>query len=104
MTDSDLRPSPIAASVDFEHDGVQHGHLKLPHSRDDSAWGAIMIPISVVKRGKGPTVLLSGGNHGDEYEGPVALFHLARTRAMSSGVRGRGSSWPMSSARAMRSL
>ncbi len=81
MNQSDLRPSPIAASVDFERDGVQHGHLKLPHSRDDSAWGAIMIPIAVVKRGKGPTVLLTGGNHGDEYEGPVALFDLARTLA-----------------------
>jgi N2-acetyl-L-2,4-diaminobutanoate deacetylase len=78
MTDSDLRPSPIAASVDFERDGVQHGHLKLPYSRDDSAWGAIMMPIAVVKRGRGPTVLLSGANHGDEYEGPVALFDLAR--------------------------
>ena len=78
MTHSDLRPSPIAASVDFERDGVQHGHLKLPYSRDDSAWGAVMMPVAVVKRGKGPTVLLTGANHGDEYEGPVALFDLAR--------------------------
>jgi N-alpha-acetyl-L-2,4-diaminobutyrate deacetylase len=73
------RPSPIAASVDFAAAGVQHGHLKLPHSRDDSAWGSIMIPITVVRRGDGPTALLTGGNHGDEYEGPVALFDLART-------------------------
>jgi N-alpha-acetyl-L-2,4-diaminobutyrate deacetylase len=78
MTDPNLRPSPIAASVDFERDGVQHGHLKLPYSRDDSAWGAIMTPIAVAKRGRGPTVLLTGANHGDEYEGPVALFDLAR--------------------------
>lgn len=73
------KPSPITASVDFERDGLQHGHLKLPHSRDDSAWGAIMIPITVVKRGSGPTALLTGANHGDEYEGPVALFDLARS-------------------------
>src|SRR5882724_3587403 len=72
------RPSPIDASVDFHRDGVQHGHLKLPYSRDDSAWGAIMIPITVVKRGSGPTALLTGANHGDEYEGPIALFDLAR--------------------------
>src|SRR5258707_2521693 len=72
-------PSPIGASVDFDRDGIQHGHLKLPYSRDDSAWGAVMIPLAVVKRGDGPTVLLSGANHGDEYEGPVALFDLART-------------------------
>ncbi len=88
MTQPELRPSPITASVDFERDGVQHGHLKLPHSRDDSAWGAIMIPITVVKRGEGPTVLLTGGNHGDEYEGPVALFDLARTLG-ADGVSGR---------------
>ncbi|GLS20449.1 N-alpha-acetyl diaminobutyric acid deacetylase DoeB [Labrys miyagiensis] len=74
-----LRPSPIAATVEFEADGVQHGHLRLPWSRDDSAWGSVMIPISVVKCGEGPTALLTGANHGDEYEGPIALFDLART-------------------------
>ncbi|HDR8984343.1 TPA: N(2)-acetyl-L-2,4-diaminobutanoate deacetylase DoeB [Burkholderia vietnamiensis] len=72
-----MRASPITPTVDLDADGVQHGFLKLPYSRDDSAWGAIMIPIAVVKRGDGPTVLLTGGNHGDEYEGPVALSKLA---------------------------
>ncbi|WP_439651710.1 N(2)-acetyl-L-2,4-diaminobutanoate deacetylase DoeB [Microvirga puerhi] len=83
-----LRPSPIAATVDFEVDGVQHGHLRLPYSRDDSAWGSVMVPITVVKRGEGPTALLTGGNHGDEYEGPVALFDLART-LKAEDVHGR---------------
>jgi len=72
-----MRPSPIAATVDFERDGLRHGFLKLPHSHDASAWGSIMIPITVAKGGQGPTVLLTGGNHGDEYEGPIALFDLA---------------------------
>ncbi|WP_176154391.1 N(2)-acetyl-L-2,4-diaminobutanoate deacetylase DoeB [Burkholderia vietnamiensis] len=72
-----MRASPITPTVDLDADGVQHGFLKLPYSRDDSAWGTIMIPIAVVKRGDGPTVLLTGGNHGDEYEGPVALSKLA---------------------------
>ncbi|OBP71203.1 N-alpha-acetyl diaminobutyric acid deacetylase DoeB [Mesorhizobium japonicum] len=75
---SSLRPSPIAATVDFDRDGVQHGFLRLPYSRDDSAWGSVMIPICVIRNGKGPTALLSGGNHGDEYEGPLALYDLAR--------------------------
>jgi N-alpha-acetyl-L-2,4-diaminobutyrate deacetylase len=83
-----LRPSPIIATVDFEADGVQHGFLRLPYSRDDSAWGSVMIPITVVKRGEGPTALLTGGNHGDEYEGPVALFDLARTLD-AAAVQGR---------------
>ncbi|CAM2170928.1 N-alpha-acetyl-L-2,4-diaminobutyric acid deacetylase [Burkholderia latens] len=72
-----MRASPITPTVDFDADGEQHGFLKLPYSRDDSAWGAIMIPVTVVKRGDGPTVLLTGGNHGDEYEGPVALSKLS---------------------------
>nr|WP_314583472.1 N(2)-acetyl-L-2,4-diaminobutanoate deacetylase DoeB [uncultured Pseudomonas sp.] len=85
---NDLTDNPISASVDFSLDGVQHGFLKLPYSRDDSAWGAVMIPITVVKRGQGPTALLTGGNHGDEYEGPVALSKLAQ-RLTAEEVSGR---------------
>ncbi|NKQ12976.1 N(2)-acetyl-L-2,4-diaminobutanoate deacetylase DoeB [Pseudomonas sp. SST3] len=76
MTETLLR-NPISSTVDFERDGVQHGYLRLPHSRDDSAWGAVMIPITVIKNGAGPTALFTGGNHGDEYEGPLALSKLA---------------------------
>ena len=36
-----------------------------------------MIPITVVRNGQGPTALLTGANHGDEYEGPIALQDLA---------------------------
>ena len=78
MTDV-LRDNPISPTVDFDRDGVQHGFLKLPYSRDDSAWGAVMIPVTVVKNGSGSTALLTGGNHGDEYEGPLALSKLAQT-------------------------
>ena len=74
-----LRPTPIVPTVDFDRDGAQHGFLRLPYSRDDSAWGSVMIPICVIRNGTGPTALLTGGNHGDEYEGPLALFELART-------------------------
>jgi N2-acetyl-L-2,4-diaminobutanoate deacetylase len=74
-----MRTSPIFATVDFEAEGEQHGFLKLPHSHDGSAWGAVMIPITVIRRGSGPTALLTGGNHGDEYEGPIALSKLAAT-------------------------
>jgi N-alpha-acetyl-L-2,4-diaminobutyrate deacetylase len=69
----------MSPTVDFDANGVQHGFLKLPYSRDDSAWGAVMIPVTVIKRGEGPTALLTGGNHGDEYEGPIALAKLAST-------------------------
>ncbi|VXC80071.1 N-alpha-acetyl-L-2,4-diaminobutyric acid deacetylase [Burkholderia sp. 8Y] len=83
-----MRASPISPTVDFDADGVQHGFLKLPYSRNDSAWGAVMIPVTVIKRGHGPTALLTGGNHGDEYEGPIALSKLAST-LMAEDVNGR---------------
>jgi len=71
--------NPIQSTISFGTDGVSHGFLKLPWSRDDSAWGSLMIPITVIRNGSGPTAVLTGGNHGDEYEGPVALFDLANT-------------------------
>jgi len=83
-----MRDNPISATVDFDKDGVQHGFLKLPHSHDRSAWGSMMIPITVAKNGDGPTVLFTGGNHGDEYEGPIALFDLAN-RIRSDAISGR---------------
>ncbi|SAL66359.1 ectoine utilization protein EutE [Caballeronia peredens] len=83
-----MRASPIIPTVDFDADGEQHGFLKLPYSRNDSAWGAVMIPVTVIKRGDGPTALLTGGNHGDEYEGPIALAKLAST-LKASEVNGR---------------
>jgi N-alpha-acetyl-L-2,4-diaminobutyrate deacetylase len=74
-----MKQNPIVPTVDFEKNGVQHGFLRLPWSRDESAWGNLMIPIAVVRNGRGPTALLTGGNHGDEYEGPIALTDLATT-------------------------
>jgi len=84
----DLPPSPIVPTLDLAAPGVRHGFLRLPYSRDDSAWGSVMIPITVVANGEGPTALLTGGNHGDEYEGPIALFDLAR-RLRPEEVSGR---------------
>jgi len=73
-----MKDSPLRPTVDFDADGVQHGYLKIPYSGDDSAWGAVMIPVTVIKNGNGPTALLTGGNHGDEYEGPIALWDLTK--------------------------
>jgi len=71
--------NPISATIDFDRDGLQHGFLHIPYSRNDSAWGSVMLPISVVKNGSGPGAILTGGNHGDEYEGPIALYRLANS-------------------------
>ncbi|SEB21484.1 N-alpha-acetyl-L-2,4-diaminobutyrate deacetylase [Paraburkholderia sartisoli] len=83
-----MRASPVQPTVDFDADGEQHGFLKLPHSHDTSAWGAEMIPVTVIRNGEGPTALLTGGNHGDEYEGPIALSKLAAT-LKAKDVQGR---------------
>ncbi|WP_112324334.1 succinylglutamate desuccinylase/aspartoacylase family protein [Oceanibium sediminis] len=71
--------SRIAADIDFEQQGRQSGYLRAPLSRNTSGWGIVEIPIVVVKNGSGPTVLFTGGIHGDEYEGPIAVSELART-------------------------
>ena len=83
-----MRPNPIIPTVDFEKKGIQHGFLKLPYSWDESAYGSVMIPLTVAKNANGPTALLTGGNHGDEYEGPVALFDLANNLNLDD-IRGR---------------
>lgn len=80
--------NPITCTVPFDADGAHHGYLRLPVSRDASAWGSVMIPITVIRNGEGPTALLTGANHGDEYEGPIALQSLAHGLAPDS-IRGR---------------
>ena len=68
----------IFTSVDFEKHGKQQGFLQVPYSHNLGGWANVMIPITVVGSGKGPTVLVLGGNHGDEYQGQIAAMKLAR--------------------------
>lgn len=68
----------IRATVDFGAPGKQVGHLHLPQSEHDDAWGVVPIPVAVIANGTGSTVLMEGGNHGDEYEGPITLCGLVR--------------------------
>ena len=66
----------IISTVDFDCDGKQIGWLHVPHSVTRSAYGVLPIPIAVIRNGSGPQVLLTAGNHGDEYEGQVVLTRL----------------------------
>jgi predicted deacylase len=70
--------SRIITTIDYGRSGKQVGVLRVPQSRNDSGWGTIGIPIVVLENGTGPTFLLTGGTHGDEWEGPIALMNLAR--------------------------
>jgi len=71
--------SRLSPDIDLDCNGKQTGFLRLPHSVHRSAYGWIPIPIVAIGNGEGPRVLLMGGNHGDEYEGQVALGRLIRT-------------------------
>ena len=66
----------IVSTVDFDRDGKQIGWLHVPHSVTRSAYGVLPIPVAVIRNGPGPQVLLTAGNHGDEYEGQVVLTRL----------------------------
>jgi predicted deacylase len=70
--------SRLFTEIDFDRDGKQHGFVRLPYSVHRSAYGWIPIPVVCIKNGEGPCVLLMAGNHGDEYEGQVALGKLIR--------------------------
>jgi ectoine utilization protein EutE len=68
----------VITSLDLDKPGKQQGFLQVPYSHNLGGWANVMIPITVVTRGKGPTVLVLGGNHGDEYQGQIAIMKLAR--------------------------
>lgn len=72
------RTSTANTSIDFDKTGKQIGFVNIPHSPHEDAWGATRIPLTVIKNGSGPTVILQAGNHGDEYEGPITLGELIR--------------------------
>ncbi|MCX5512819.1 succinylglutamate desuccinylase [Kaistia algarum] len=72
------RRHSIFTTVDLARDGKQMGYFHVPQSPHDDAWGTVRVPLAVVKNGEGPTVLIEGGNHGDEYEGPIALGEFLR--------------------------
>ena len=69
---------PIACSIDLDASGRRVGRLELPRSTNTAGWAQTFVPIAVVANGDGPTALVLGGNHGDEYEGQVAGLKLLR--------------------------
>ncbi|WP_210484714.1 succinylglutamate desuccinylase/aspartoacylase family protein [Microvirga antarctica] len=87
MAGSEMK-SRIRCEIDFDREGRQAGYLRAPLSRNTSGWGTIEIPIVCVKNGSGPTVLFTGGVHGDEYEGQIAVSRLAQT-LRASDIQGR---------------
>jgi predicted deacylase len=74
--------------LDLESPGRRDYYVALEH---DSIWGDHLIPLTVMvgpqaRRGEG--LVAFGSNHGNEYEGPVAIRHLMRDIDPAE-VRGR---------------
>ncbi|MCP3969929.1 MAG: succinylglutamate desuccinylase [Rhodobacteraceae bacterium] len=78
----------ITSEVNFEAPGRQTGFLRLPHSVHRSAYGWLPVPVTVLTNGKGPTLLMLAGVHGDEYEGQIALTKLVHSLTPDQ-IRGR---------------
>ena len=78
----------IYTDIDFDRAGRQISFLRVPHSDNNTPFGFIPVPIAVIANGDGPTVLLTGGTHGDEYEGQIILRRLIHELAPES-ISGR---------------
>jgi predicted deacylase len=71
-----MTDSPVTCTIDLAAPGKQIGQLRLPRISNTGGWASTFIPIASVANGSGPTVLVLGGNHGDEYEGQIAIRRL----------------------------
>jgi predicted deacylase len=65
--------SQIHSDVEWTKPGKQHGHLYIPYSYNLAGWANLMVPVTTLVNGDGPTALVLAGNHGDEYPGQVAI-------------------------------
>ncbi|MCY4541055.1 MAG: succinylglutamate desuccinylase/aspartoacylase family protein [Rhodobacteraceae bacterium] len=67
-------PTPLVSfapscEIDLDAGGKRHGYVRIQFSSHRSAYGWIPVPIMTIRGGEGPTALVIGANHGDEYEG-----------------------------------
>ena len=72
----DARRATISCDIDFEKQGRQISFLRLMYPDHVHDAGIIPIPIAVFSNGRGPTILLTAGTHGDEHEGQIILRRL----------------------------
>lgn len=80
--------STVTCSFDINKPGKDAGYLIVSDSTNNSGWTAYNVPIIKFSNGSGPTVLVLGGNHGDEYEGQIAASSLAHQLELNQ-VQGR---------------
>ncbi|MSQ94919.1 MAG: hypothetical protein EXR98_10250 [Gemmataceae bacterium] len=83
-----MEKSQIHSSIDWTKPGKQQGHLYIPYSYNLAGWANLMVPVTTLANGEGPTALVLAGNHGDEYPGQVAILRLCRELKLEQ-IRGR---------------
>jgi predicted deacylase len=83
-----MHTTPVHTSIDFTAPGKQFGFLEIPHSTNRGAWSNLLVPIVSIANGSGSTMLITGGNHGDEYEGQIAALNLIESTRVED-VQGR---------------
>jgi N2-acetyl-L-2,4-diaminobutanoate deacetylase len=64
-------------AIDLAAPGKRCFHVRLTYRQDGRA-EEFLLPLVIVRNGPGPTVLIAGGTHGDEFEGQIAVAHLCR--------------------------
>ncbi|HRO15367.1 MAG TPA: succinylglutamate desuccinylase/aspartoacylase family protein, partial [Paracoccus sp. (in: a-proteobacteria)] len=71
-----IRYDTVACALDIDAPGKSWGWVELDHSDNDWDYTAIRSPLGVIRGGGGPVALVTGGNHGDEYEGQIIARRL----------------------------
>lgn len=74
--------------IELDAQGKHFGTLSIVTKLPDSTECVISSPLISVANGEGPTVVMTAGVHGDEYEGQVALSELCRD-LRPENIRGR---------------
>ncbi len=74
--------------IDLDAPGKAIGRVVFPLDEPWAGRASLDLPACVIANGEGPTVALLGGNHGDEYEGPLVLGQLVR-ELDAGAVQGR---------------
>ncbi|SFU16900.1 succinylglutamate desuccinylase/aspartoacylase family protein [Sedimentitalea nanhaiensis] len=69
-------PSRLHLTLDLDQPGRQIGDLMLRWSDNANPLGYHPVPVISLRGGTGPTVLIAGATHGDEFEGPAAIMRL----------------------------
>ncbi len=70
------KASRISLTIDLSQPGRHVGDAMLRWSDNTNPLGYHPIPVVSVKGADGPVLLMTGGTHGDEFEGPAAIMRV----------------------------